>query len=186
MANDLSCGFFNRLPLHLFFCCDLLKYKGLTPYDVIKECTSFLDDITIIGYYFEVVDGSKFCNVLIKSSFVNLTKEKMEDGVGNYCLGSRGWFGKNKIYGECTCEHKFLNKNTFKYSYDYLQFFIELLKSRQSICYQENKYYYPREITLMSKDYFDEHGNFKMIVDVDGIKYQMKDPRHWMKIKKGV
>lgn len=181
LRNDLSCGFYNRLPLRLFFCCDTLKYKNLTPFDVVTQCLSYLEDVTIIGYYFDVVDGSTYCNVLMKSSYRNLTAKRIQDGIGDYCLGHNGWMAKNKIYGECTCTHSFLNKGNFWY-YDYLQYFVECLKEKKSLIYKEDKYYNAREIVLTHKQYFDKRGHFKPIVEVNGVNFKMKDPRFWMKI----
>lgn len=180
MSADYAVGFMYRLPLWLFFDCDKAKSKGYKDIDIINKCISILEDgVSVIGYCYVVVDGCKYCDVLLSTNYKNLTAEKMKYGIGDYCLGDDGFLKSNNIYGECSCVHKFINTNLL-WDYDYIQRIIRTILTNGTMNYQHIISYYNREDKQFNaNDYFDSEGNFLAEINYNGNKYVIKDVRKW-------
>lgn len=178
MAADYSPGFLDRLPLHLFF----TRSYDLNPEEVISKCLSYFpDDTSVIGYHIKIVDGSIYYNVLLNTSYKNLTKEIMEDGIGDYCLGRTGWLKENGYYGECRCVHKFVNKSLMGGGYyGYLQRILHVISTRQPLTFIGGRSYYRQNtIEVPYSEYMDESGNIIPEFEKDGVKYTLKSPVFW-------
>jgi hypothetical protein len=175
MSKDTEKGFLNRLPLLLFFG----KKRGMPPMEIVKNALSFLKhDYKVVGWHTHIVDGDRYYDILISSSYKNLTTEIMADGIGDYCISNRGWLGRNLIFGECSCIHGFV-KGVAMYGYQYLQRVIgRFLEGGEMEYRNSDKFYYPIDITLKKDEYMDGD-RFLPIVDRNGKRFSIKDPRKW-------
>lgn len=180
MADDCADGFLHRLPLWLFFDCNMANNNGYKDIDIINQCISILEDgVSVIGYSYKVVDGCKYCDVLLSTDYKNLTAEKMRYGISDNCLGRDGFLKSNNIYGECSCVHKFINTNLL-WDYEYIQRIINVILNNGTMHYQHIISYYNRENKKFNaNDYFDSEGNFMSEIVYNGNKYVIKDVRHW-------
>lgn len=177
MSENTKGEFWNEMPLLLFF-----NDKGtIKPKDIIKKCLSYLKHpYKVIGYDKHVTDGNIYYDVLISSSYKNLTREIMTDGIGDYAIGNDGFIKKNHIYGECSCTHKYINYAKM-YGYEYLQRVIKLIMDGKPLMYRnQDQYYFPIDIELTRDEYMDGN-NFKPTIERNGKKYTIKDPRAWTK-----
>lgn len=178
MAEDCESGFEERLPLWLFF--EINGYCQYTPAEIISKVLSFFEEpVEVLGYDIHIVDGNKFCDVLLKSSYRNLSCKTMQYGIGDYCLGDRGFLDSIHVYGECRCVHKWINTSRLR-DYEYLHRVINCMKSGLPIEYRnQDNYYHPIDIILSSDKYMDSDGSFKAVIEIDGKKYSLKDPCYW-------
>ena len=180
MAEDYTTGFEERLPLWLFF--EIDKWHD-NPAQIISKVLSFFKEpAEILGYNTKIVDGNKFCDVLIKTSYRNLTKGIMSYGIGDYCLGHRGWLHSQGIYGECRCVHKTFNPScSGLWEYELLHRVIECVKKGVSLEYRnQDSYYCPKDMVVNSDLYLDNDGSFIPVMkDGDNRSYKLKDPRMW-------
>lgn len=178
MAEDYSAGFEERLPLWFFF--EISEYCRYSISEIISKVLSyFKEPVDILGYNIHMTDGNKFCDILIKSSYRNLTHEIMQFGIGDYCLGNRGWLNSNKIYGECQCVHKLINTNKLR-GYESIHRVINCIKSGLPIEYRnQDSYYHPKDIIVSSEEYIFVDGSFRNVIERDGKKYYVKDPAWW-------
>lgn len=180
MAEDYSAGFEERLPLWLFFEVD--KWHN-NPEEIISKVLSFfIEPVEVLGYNSKVVDGNKFYDVLIKSSYRNLTKGIMSNGIGDYCLGHRGWLHSQGIYGECQCVHKTFNPSVSGcWEYELLHRVIECVKKGAPLEYRnQDSYYSPKDMVVYSDLYLSSDGSFiPVLKDSVNRSYNLKDPRFW-------
>lgn len=178
MSGDYSIGFEERLPLWLFFKVD--SYHGEISDIISKVLSFFIEPVEVLGYNLKIVDGSEYCDVLIKASYRNLTSGIMEYGIGDYCLGNRGWLDSVGIYGECRCVHKTFNNFTME-GYELLHRVIECMKKGLPLEYRnQDSYYHPRDMVVNSDLYLSSDGSFIPVMkDGDGFSYKIKDPRFW-------
>jgi hypothetical protein len=103
----------------------------------------------------------------------------MEYGIGDYCLGGKGWLKSNNIYGECSCVHKYINTGCLR-GYEYLRRVVNCIKSGLPMEYRnQDSYYHPKDIIVSVEGYMLEDGSFKSVIEVDGKKYTLKDPCWW-------
>jgi hypothetical protein len=176
MCKDTSKGFLDRLPLHFFFKVN----DGINPNSIIEKCLSFLKHpYKVLGYYFNVVDGCNYCTMLISSSYKNLATDIIGgEGIGDYCLGHRGWLSKNRIYGECSCSHILYNY-TMLGGYEYFQRVVDRIKGRKELEYRGGTYYKPIDIKVEADEYFNADGTFLARIERNGKEYTIKDPRSW-------
>ena len=180
MATNTRYGFWDKMPLILFF---HSRTNGMTPQEIADKCLSFLKyDYKVIGWSTHIVDGCRYYDVLISASYKNLTSEIMTDGVGDYSLSHHGFLGKSRtLYGQCACEHRYINHSTM-FDYEYLQRVITLIREGQDIHFRnQDRYYFPIDIIVTKSEYMDDEGNFKAIIERDGKKFKIKDPRYWTK-----
>ena len=180
MAFNTRDGFWNKMPLRLFF---HSRTNGMTPQEIADKCLSFLKyDYKVIGWATHIVDGCRYYDVLISASYKNLTSEIMTNGVGDYSLSHDGFLGKsNTLYGQCACEHRYINYSTM-FGYEYLQRVITLIREGQDIHFRnQDRYYFPIDIIVTKSEYMDDEGTFKAIIERDGKKFKIKDPRSWTK-----
>jgi len=178
MAEDCSKGFEERLPLWLFF--EINGYCGYSAGEIVEKVLSYFEEpVEVLGYNTHIVDGNKFCDVLLKSSYRNLSCKTMQYGIGDYCLSDRGFLSSIHVYGECRCVHNCINASRLR-DYEYLHRVINCIKSRLPMEYRnQDSYYYPIDIILSADKYMDSDGSFKPVVEIDGKKYSLKDPRYW-------
>lgn len=179
MSVDYSIGFEERLPLLLFF--GITSYMKYKPCEVIEKVLSFFNEpVSVVGYSTNIVDGSEYCNVLIESSYLNLTDNIMKYGIGDFCLGNDGWLSDNGIYGECKCVHKFLNSSLL-WGYENLQRVIMCIQRGLPLEYRNQyNYYYPIDIVVDKDSYLSAIDmSFKPIVEFNGKEFKIKDPRKW-------
>lgn len=179
MAEDISVGFEERLPLWLFF--EINEYRNqYSPSEIISKVLSYFEEpVEVLGYNIHVVDGNKFCDVLLNSSYRNLSCKTMKHGIGDYCLGDRGFLDSIHVYGECRCVHKWINTIRLR-DYEYLHRVINCMKSGLPMEYRnQDSYYHPIDIILSSDKYMDSDGSFKPVIEVEGKKYTLKDPCYW-------
>lgn len=179
MAEDCSVGFEERLPLWLFF--EINEYRNqYSPGEIISKVLSFFEEpVEVLGYDIHIVDGNKFCDVLLKSSYRNLSCKTMQYGIGDYCLGGRGFLDSIHVYGECRCVHKWINTNRLR-DYEYLHRVVNCMKSGLPMEYRnQDSYYNPKDIVLSSVEYIISDGSFKPVIEIDGKKYTLKDPCYW-------
>ena len=179
MADDCSKGFEERLPLWLFF--QINEYRNqYSPSEIISKVLSYFEEpVEVLGYNIHIVDGNKFCDVLLKSSYRNLSCKTMQYGIGDYCLGDRGFLDSIHVYGECRCVHNCINENKLC-DYEYIHRIIGCIHSGLDMEYRnQDSYYHPIDIILSADKYMDSDGSFKPVVEIDGKKYSLKDPRYW-------
>lgn len=179
MATDYSAGYLERLPLLLFF--EIKEWQQYSPEEIISKCLSFLSSapVSVLGYNVHVVDGNTFCDVLMETSYQNLTSKQMEYGIGDYCLGNRGWLKSQRIYGECRCVHKFINTHVM-WGYEYIQRVISRILAKGVLSYRGGSYYHPIDKDFGPESYLNSDGSFNsVIIGDDGIRYSLKDPRFW-------
>lgn len=180
LSNDLSDGFWNRLPLHLFF--EVREREGLTKDDIVSKCLSYLtkDAYEVIGYSLKIVDGCEYLDMLIKTTYKNLNSDTIGGkGIGDYCLGHDGWLSHNGIYGECHCVHSVCNTNIMWY-YDLLHRVVEKIINKEDLFYKHLNYYRKDEVSVPYEKYF-EGGEFHKIITHDENHFKLKDPRFWVK-----
>lgn len=177
MCNDFSSGFMYRLPLHLFF----QREVDFNFEEVIDKCLSYIPGSHVIGYYKDIVDGEAYYNVLISTSYKNLTAERMREGIGDFCLGSHGWLRVHGFYGECRCVHEFVNTHTMC-NYEYIQHIIGLINEKKPLFFHlSTERYNIRNKEITCDEYMDDNGN--LIPEFfDGSKYILSDPRSWCKL----
>lgn len=178
MAEDYSDGFEERLPLWFLF--ELTDNCHYSVQEIISKVLSyFKENVEILGYSVNIVDGNKFCDVLIKSSYRNLTPEIMKYGIGDNCLSNRGWLKENHIYGMCSCVHELINTHSLR-EYDYIHRFVGCIKNSLPIEYRNSSDYFNyRDIVLSAEEYFSEDGTFRNVIEIDGKNYYVKDPASW-------
>ena len=179
MADDCSKGFEERLPLWLFF--QINEYRNqYSAGEIVEKVLSYFEEpVEVLGYNIHIVDGNKFCDVLLKSSYRNLSCKTMQYGIGDYCLGDRGFLDSIHVYGECRCVHNCINKNKL-WDYEYIHRIIGCINSGLDMEYRnQDSYYHPIDIILSSDKYMDSDGSFKPVIEIDGKKYSLKDPRYW-------
>lgn len=182
MDNDLSSGFENRLAFLLWF--EVKERPFLTTDDIISECLKYLTDYEVIGYDTHIVDGCEYIDLLIKTTYKNLTDAAIgKNGIGDYCLGDYGWLKRHHIYGECSCDHILLNRMGMGYEYGYLQRVMQKIICRESLQYRGRSYYHLKDIEVSANEYFNSNGDFLKQITKDGITYSLKDPRFWVKCK---
>lgn len=175
MDNDLSAGFENRLALHLWF--EVRNYRDYTTEQIVERCLSYLKDVEVIGYDTKIVDGNEFIDILLRSSYENLTNERIK-AVGDYCLGDGGFLGMNHIYGACECNHVFLNRSKMWY-YGLLQDIVKRIHNREDLEYRGGSYYHPVDKTMTAADYMAADGTLRAEIIEGSITYRLKDPRFW-------
>lgn len=179
MDNDLSSGFENRLAFLLWF--EVKERPFLTTDDIISECLKYLTDYEVIGYDTHIVDGCEYIDLLIKTTYKNLTDAAIgRNGIGDYCLGDYGWLKRHHIYGECSCDHILLNRTSMGYEYAYLQRVMQKIICRESLQYRGKSYYHLKDIEVSANEYFNSNGDFLKQITKDGITYSIKDPRFWV------
>lgn len=184
MKQDLSDGFWNRLPLHLFF--EVRERAELTTEDIVAKCLSFLtkDAFEVIGYSIYIVDGREYLDMLIKTSYKNLDNETIGDnGIGDYCLGSHGWLDAHNIYGECDCDHIFCKRTLLGYSYELVRKVVEKVINKEPLMYKHQNYYNGYTIEVEHKDYF-KNGKMHPSVMINNSNFMIKDPRFWVTCNK--
>lgn len=180
MDNDLSAGFENRLAFYLWF--EVKDRPFLTTDEIVSGCLKYLTDYEVIGYDTHIVDGCEYMDLLIKTTYRNLTDAAIgRNGIGDYCLGDYGWIKRHNIYGECSCNHVLLNRLNMGYGYDYLQRVMQMILNRESLEYRGGSYYHPKDIKVSADEYLDAEGTFLNKITKDGITYSLKDPRYWVK-----
>lgn len=176
MDNDLTPGFQERLALLLWF--EVMERKDYTTDEIVEQCLKFLKDVEVIGYETHVTDGKDWISILIRSSYKNLTKERI-GAVGDYCLGSSGWLDWHHIYGECRCSHVFLSKHVMWY-YSLLQDVMQRVLERKPLEYRAGSFYYPKDRTMTADEYLTEDGTLRNEIEIDGLTYRLRDPRSWV------
>lgn len=181
MNNDLSYGFWDRLPLHLWF--EVKERQGLTTQDIVEKCLSFINkaDYEVVCYSLKIVDGGEFIDMLIKTSYKNLDDKTIgKYGIGDFALGHDGWLDSKRIYGQCACGHTFCHKGKFGYSYDLLQKVMGMIENGQPLMYCNTNPYSKNDIMVDEKDYIKD-GQFQRTIKVKGLTYSLKDARKWVK-----
>ena len=182
MDNDLSSGFENRLAFLLWF--EVKERPFLTTDDIISECLKYLTDYEVIGYDTHIVDGCEYIDLLIKTTYKNLTDVAIgKNGIGDYCLSDYGWLKRHHIYGECSCNHIFLNRMSMGYEYAYLQKVMQMIICRENLQYRGGSCYHSKDIEVSANEYFNSNGDFLKQIIKGGITYSLKDPRFWVKCK---
>ena len=179
MSDDCSKGFEERLPLWLFF--EINEYRNqYSPVEIVEKVLSYFEEpVEVLGYNSHISDGNKFCDVLLKSSYRNLSCKTMKHGIGDYCLGDRGFLDSIHVYGECRCVHKWINTGRLR-DYEYLHRVINCMKSGLDMEYRnQDSYYHPIDIILSSDKYMDSDSSFKTVIEIDGKTYSLKDPCYW-------
>lgn len=177
METDLKKDFEYRIPLYLWFEIDE-EYRSTK--NVVKTCLSYLKEpYEVIGYSTHNVDGCEYVNILIETTYKNLTDETIGNkGIGDYCLGNEGYLNKCNIYGECNNSHVFLSRQVMWY-YSCLQSIMEKIHNGEDLIYKDVNYYSKKELTISPNEYFDSEGTFQTKIVKDEITYKLKDPRSW-------
>ena len=178
MSEDCSVGFWERLPLLLWFDCST---KRFSVGEILGACLSKLEHpYEVLGYYYVIVDGVKYCRVLLSSSYLNMVKGIMESGIGDFSLGRSGWLKENRIYGEISCVHKYVSKDLCR-DYTYFQRLLACIRCGLPLeyMYGDGWHYRSKAIVVGSGEYMGEGGVFLPKLFRDGKEYALRCPIGW-------
>lgn len=158
-SGKVNDGFEKTMPLYLFFSAKGGN-KSVNPSKVINDVVEILGDETnVVATNTRIVDGTTFYSALITTNVDNLTKEKMQDKIGDFSLGNSrsSYMSINNLYGDCTCIHPIIEHAR---DYEVARWAVKRVIEKGTLIF--TNYYKDKEITYNE---YVEDGMFRARID---------------------